>query len=146
MPSRGATASMSTLPLATAPSGSGTHRSPLHAPSGLSCHPVSAANCSAGTWSSVVITGPVSHVGRRIPHPLGHPDERDAPQHVPGVPGLVAARALGRDQPLLFVEPQRRWADAGALDHLPDRQLMFQRFHLTSTLLEVLRSSSWTPT
>src|SRR5207253_1793724 len=60
--------------------------------------------------------------------------------NVTGVPALVAAGPLGGDQPLLLVEPQRRRADAGALDHLPDRQVILERFHLTSTLLEVLRS------
>jgi hypothetical protein len=66
-------------------------------------------------------------------------DERDAAQDVAVEATLTASGPGAVDQARRLVEANGRVRHAGARHHLADRQLMF---HLTSTLLEVIRSTS----
>ena len=64
----------------------------------------------------------VADLGEAEPDPLGGLDEGDAAQHVGVVLTMTGGRALGVDQALVLVEPQRRRRDAGASCDRPDRK------------------------
>src|SRR5690349_4341030 len=57
-------------------------------------------------------------------HALSRPDERHATEHVAGIPALVAAGALGLEQPDLLVEPQRGCRHTRPRGQLADRQVV----------------------
>ena len=73
---------------------------------------------------------------QRQPHLLREHDERHAPQdgaRVPAVPGIGAFRG---DQPLLFIEAQRRRRHAAARRHLANRQRVAHDTSLRHFLLD----------
>jgi hypothetical protein len=67
---------------------------------------------------------------------LGHADHRQPAQHIAREPALVAGGAQAADQPLAFIEVQRRHRHPAAFGHFAHTQ--FLRDHcLTSTMVQV---------
>src|SRR6185312_9230787 len=89
------------------------------------------------------------HLVQAQAHLLGGPDERDPPEHGPGVAALPAGGALGDDQPELLVVAQRGGGHPGAAGEFADGQARFQHGHgsgsyrLTSSRLEVAGLGTW---
>ena len=54
--------------------------------------------------------------------PLGDPDERNTPQGVGSIPAVPRHVALGMDQTVGFVEPERRRGNACARGQFADRE------------------------
>ena len=63
-------------------------------------------------------------LGERQPDLLGDPDEAHPAQHVGVVPAVVGVGPIGRDQPVLLVEAQRRRGHSGPGGDLADREAL----------------------